>query len=523
MSVAYLKDFVYTFALCTFAFAIAKPVALQFMEELDFKRRRNVWLFLTAAAFLCPTFWWFALVAVPTLFWAGKKDPNPLALDLVLMNVIPQISIQIPTVGIQQLFPIDIYRTLSLCVMVPAALRLRNRPNPDRIRGLQKMDLFLLGLGLLQALLYAPPDLKSHIILHNSFTNFLRESFLYVIDIYVLYYVASRLCTTRRTIMEAMAAFCLSCSVMAVVAVFESGKHWLLYTALVPHWGGDPLMTQYLYRGGLLRTEASTGNPLALGFLLSVSLGFWLYLKSRVSSWRWRIGATVLMSLGLLVSFSRGPWFAAIVMVFAYAAFGPRGTSRLVKAGLGFLLISSILLASPLGSKITGMVPFLGGKVGASSVTYRERLLDRSWQLIKAKPILGDQDALSKMQDLRQGQGLIDVVDAYVQVTLFYGFVGLALFLFFILSGLMKAYRAAKRAARTDPDSSLLGASIAASIFGMLLLLADGSLGTGPQRIFYVTIGLATAYAHLIRSQKPAESAAQSSASETKDESLATI
>lgn len=520
---AYLKDFAYTFALCTFAFAIAKPVALRFMEEVDFKRRRNVWLFLTAAAFLSPTFWWFALVAMPTLFWAGKKDPNPLALDLVLMNVIPQISIQIPTVGIQQLFPLDIYRTLSLCVMVPAALRLRNRADPARIHGLQKMDIFLLGLGLLEALLYAPPDLKSHIILHNSFTNILRSSFLYLIDIYVLYYVASRLCTTRRAITEAMAAFCLSCSVMAVIAAFESIKHWLLYTALVPHWGGDPLMTQYLFRAGLLRTEASTGNPLALGFLLAVSIGFWLYLKSKVTSRPWRVGMTLLMSLGLLVSFSRGPWFAALVMIFAYAAFGPRGTSRLVKAGLAFLVISALLLTSPLGDKFTSMVPFLGGKVGASSITYRERLLDRSWQLIKAKPILGDQHALSKMQDLRQGQGLIDVVDAYVQVTLFYGFVGLALFLLFVLSGLVKAYRAAKRAALADPDASLLGASIAASIFGMLLLLADGSLGTGPQRIFYVAIGLATAYAHVMRSHKPAESASDYLTSESNDDGLAAV
>lgn len=518
---SYLKDFIVTFALCAFAFTIAKPVAMQFMEETDFKRRRNIWLLLTAAAFASPTFWWFALIAMPTLYWAGKKDPNPLALDLLLMNLIPQISVQIPAVGVQTLFPLDIYRTLSLCVMVPAAWRLRNRADPARIHGLQRMDLLLLALGLLEAVLYVPPDLPSHIILHNSFTNVLRSLFLYVVDIYVLYYVASRLCTDRGKITEAMAAFCLSCSVMAVVAVFESMKHWLLYTALIPRWGGDPLMTQYIFRGGLLRAEASSGNALALGFLLAVSLGFWMYLQSRVPKRRWRLGTTALLALGLLVSFSRGPWLAAIAMLFAYAAFGPRGASRVLKACLAFLVISTVILSSPLGTKITNMVPFMGGKVGETSVTYRERLLDRSWELIKAKPMLGDQHAFSKMQDLRQGQGIIDIVNAYVQVTLFYGFVGLALFLLFILSGFLKAYRTAKRVARSDHDASLLGASIAASIFGVLLLLADGSLGTAPQRIFYILIGLATAYAFIYRSQRLGEPQPFSSIAEDRDTPLA--
>jgi O-antigen ligase len=181
----------------------------------------------------------------------------------------------------------------------------------------------------------------------------------------------------------------------------------------------------------------------------------------------------------------------------------PRGLPRLFKAAAVSLLIGSALLASPIGDKVSGMIPFMGGTVDTDTLTYRERLLDRSWELIKARPILGDQLALSKMQDLRQGQGIIDVVNAYIDVTLFYGFTGLGVFLTFVLTPLAKAYRKNRRIRKTDPDSAFLGASLAAAILATLILLADSSLGTAPEHVFYILMGLAGAYAAVASPRKP--------------------
>src|SRR6185437_2975970 len=106
---------------------------------------------VSAAAFLSPSFWAFALVAAVALFWGGRKDTNPLAFYLLLINVIPSIPIQIPTIGlpIKQLFELDIFRLLSFCVLLPAAWRLRRTKDPNRIQGLQTMDLLLIGYGIL--------------------------------------------------------------------------------------------------------------------------------------------------------------------------------------------------------------------------------------------------------------------------------------------------------------------------------------------------------------------------------------
>jgi hypothetical protein len=499
----YLKQLIVVLGLSALVFAIGKSTALNFMDEADFKRRRNIWMLLSAAAFLSPNFWLFALVAAPALYWGGKRDSHPLAFYVLLMNVIPDISVEIPTdgLGIKKLFSLSIFRLLSLCVLLPAAWQLRKSKDPDRIKGLQGMDWLLLAYGVLQAVLFVSPDMHSNAVMHTSFTNELREAFLFVIDCYLLYYVASRSSSTQRAILDTLAAFCLACLVMASAAVFESWKHWLLYTDLYGRWapGIDHITSEYLVRGGLVRAEASSGNALALGYLLAIAFGFWLFLQSHVKSLAAKIAVPVLLWLGLLASSARGPWLGAVLIYFAYAAFRPRGVSRLLTSALIFLVIAGMLLVSPAGTRIRNLLPFLGGKVDQSSITYREQLLDRSWELIQEHPLFGDQDAMSQMQGLRQGQGIIDVVDTYVGVTLFYGFVGLSIFLAFILNALFKAYAGARITPPPDPEWPLLGACLAACIVGTLLMLADCGFFLGYVTSFFLLAGLATAYSRLTR------------------------
>ena len=48
---------------------------LAFQRESDFSRRRNTWYIVTIAAFICPSFFVFALVVTPFLVMAGEKTP----------------------------------------------------------------------------------------------------------------------------------------------------------------------------------------------------------------------------------------------------------------------------------------------------------------------------------------------------------------------------------------------------------------------------------------------------------------
>ena len=156
------------------------------------------------------------------------------------------------------------------------------------------------------------------------------------------------------------------------------------------------------------------------------------------------------------------------------------------------------LLASPLGERVIDVLPAMGGSVDAENITYRQRLADRSWELISEHPFFGDQLALQKMGDLRQGQGIIDIVNTYAGVALHYGLIGLFVFLAFILTAAFRAYGLARRAAQADPDLALLGTSLIACIVGTLVMIAGCSFIFAYEKMYYVLGGLAAAYARLV-------------------------
>jgi hypothetical protein len=496
-----VKALVVVLAIAALVFRLGKPIALRFSSEPDFARRRNVWFVLTITAFLTPSFWLFVLVAVPLLTWAGRRDSNPLALYLIMLHVIPPLPIDIPVIGIKQLFALDNYRLLSFCVLIPAAWRLRKLKDSSRIRGLTAMDFSILAFGMLQLLNYVPPDLPDHTILQDSATNVLRRAFLFLVDIYVLYFVASRTCGGRRALIDAMSAACLAGAVMASLAIFESVRNWLLYANLAQQWGWREAYGIrygfYFFRGGFLRAEVAAGHALALGYLLAIAFGFWLYLKSHVKSRRLRIAVAALFWLGLLASQARGPLIGAVAIYFAFSVFGPRAVPRVLKSFIVVALLVATVSLTPFGERVVNSIPFFGKSTDRASVDYRQRLAERSWELTQLHPFLGDPLARTKMEDLRQGEGIIDLVNSYASVTLFYGSFGLVLFMSVIVVGLFKAYRTGREFARSDPDFALLGISLVACLLGTLLMIGNSSLLNGYEKFFYLLAGLAAAYAYM--------------------------
>lgn len=498
-----LKELIYVLIIAVIVFRLAKPIALQFSSQSDFARRRTIWLLLTIAAFLSPNFWLFVLIAAPLLYWGGNKDSSPVAFYLVLLTVIPPVDFSIPVVGINWLFDLNIYRLLAFCVLIPAAMRLRRRQTGNGAESqFGKMDLLLLGFLALQVLLFVPPDIPGHAPEPDSVTNMLRRAFLAIVDVYVVYYVVSRSCLTRAAIAETLAGYCLCCALSAAIGIFEAARSWLLYADIARDWTGNPGWGFYLMRAGALRAMAATGHPLALGFMLAIAFGFWLYLRTRIQSRTARIAGTSLFWGGLLAAYSRGPWLGAIVVYLSFVLLRPSAFTRLFRVGAYLGILFGALLLSPLGDRITSVLPFTGGTVDASNVLYRERLMTRSWELITDNPLFGDQLAYLKLSDLRQGQGIIDFVNTYAAVAVFYGFVGLSLFVSFILLALFRAWRARARILTLDSDLGLLGAALVASMIGTLMLLAVNSLAGCTEKTLYLLVGLAIGYTQYVSSHE---------------------
>lgn len=489
------KELVILVAIAAIIFALARPVMLSFTSPEDYARRRNTWLLLTAAAFLLPSFWLYVGVAIPILLINGRRDACPAALYVLLLHVIPPFSNRVPMVGISYLIDLDNYRLISLFVLGPLALQLWHtrggRPRPATVR---VMDFCLLAYCIIQGIFYIRPENSDLSIAAATATDSLRRMVEFLISNGLPYYVISRACANRRAMLDVMATFTLVCALMATIALFESAKHWLLYNEVMPRWGVFGRITLYVSRNNSLRAIASAGDSLTLGYLLAMGFGFWLCLRDYVSARPMRTAGTVLLWLGLLASYARGPWICAVFLYFAFAMLRPEGASSGLKALGVAAFVAVVVSLTPLRDRIVSVMPFLGGKVDYGNVLYRQALVQRSWELIRANWLLGDQLAITRLQDLRQGQGIIDIVNTYVEVTLASGLVGLSLFVTFIAAAAIKLWRISRRLARRDRALNLLGASLLGCILATLLMIEDTSFRTGVEALFYVLAGLAAAY-----------------------------
>jgi O-antigen ligase len=228
-----------------------------------------------------------------------------------------------------------------------------------------------------------------------------------------------------------------------------------------------------------------------------------------------RIGVTVLLWGGLFAAFSRGPWLGAVTAYFAFFAAGPRAISRLVKGTLLAVGVALLIIVSPIGDRILDVLPVMGNTADAN-IVYRQRLAERGWEIALAHPFFGDQFPWPEMEDLRQGEGIIDIVNTYLGVALNYGFVGLFCFLSFILIGMIKVYARTRLLVHSDPNLALFGTSLIACIVATLEMIGSSSFILGCEKMFFVLAGLATAYARLTESP-PRQHAAASSTSPLPD------
>lgn len=489
------KALVAVMVLTVLAFATVRPLMRGFMSDADFVIRRNVWLGLTLAAFLIPYYWAYVLVAVVLMAYGLNRDSNQAAFYVFLLLAMVPIGLDLPTFGIiRQFLFIDHLQLLSLVVLVPAALRLGRRssaeangqttPPADRIQ-LTADVLILLYLGL--QVVFALP--------YESITASLRRVVVSGTAVWLPYYVLSRACRDREQIVETMAAFALAMFVLTPLAVLEVAKGWVLYAGLQDQWGTSEIMN-YLRRGDYLRGQVTAGHSIVLGFAMTIGFGFWLYLQSLVASRGWRFAAMALLIVGMAMPSARGPWLGALVLLLAFLALGPNRGARILKVFGVLGLLSVIAIASPYGDQIVERLPFVG-TLDEGTVTYRQQLAEMSWLLIQQNPWLGTPGFLSYLEELRQGQGIIDLVNAYAGIALAYGLVTLAVFGGFFVMIILACIGAVRRLAPIDPDLSLLGASLVACLVSALFMIATVNLYLSVAYLVWSMSGLAVAYARL--------------------------
>lgn len=487
----HIRALVVILALSGLSFWLMRPAVAQLVGTATFKQWRNLWLGLTLVAFLSHSFWLYALVVALVILLKRPPMDHVVGIWLLLMFLVPAAGIDIPGFGIiNYIFTLNHLRLLSLVLLLPATLVLLQQRASLRL-GSTWPDKLLLAYLLLAAVLQ---------LREANITSTLRGCFYLFTDVFLPYYVASRSLRSVEDFKHALTGFLVSAALLAALAMFETLRHWNLYAAVGNALGTGWGFGGYLNRAGLQRASASVGQAIALGYVLAMALGalWWLKQRNPARQQVW-LGGLVLVG-GLLATLSKGPWLGAMAMVVVYLALGTRPVRALTKVVVLGLLALPVLavIDTPGGYKAIDLLPIIGTQ-DEGSFTYRDQLLENALIVIERNFWLGSVDYLAtpEMQRMIQGEGIIDLVNSYLQVALRYGVIGLLLFAgAFMLTGLRVLKQQRKRFQAGDEKVADLGRSLLAMLVGTGLIIFTVSSITVIPWLYWTLLGVCVAYGY---------------------------
>lgn len=483
----HLRALVVLLALAAAYWYFAQGALTQLLPIETFKRWRNLWFFSTLVLFLSQSIWVALILVGIALVLKRRSEAHVMGLYFVLLLVSPPAPAMIPGMGIiDHLWVIDHYRLLALTLLLPTALVLYQRQTTPRI-GSSPVDHAVLGYFALMSLL-AFRD--------GNVTSAMRAVFSLVVDIVLPYYAASRSIRDKEGFKQAMTGFMIAAMVLSLVLIFEVFWQWKLYSAVLGALGLNPNMFGgYLLRSGLLRPNASVGNSIVAGYIMVVAFGFFLYLKGLLVSrtHRWLGGA--LLVGGIVASLSRGPWVGAALLVSIYIITGPRAVKKLLLLTVGGTMALLTLASFPKGEVLIDLLPVVG-EAEQGNVEYRADLLAAALPVIERSLLFGSSDFLDapELQVMRQGEGIIDVVNTYVGVALHSGIAGLVLFASIFFIALRRVNHSIRLVSRLDPESATLGRALFATVMAIAFMIYTVSSIIAIATVYWAVIGLAVSF-----------------------------
>lgn len=391
----------------------------------------RVWMIIVATAVVSflsikPVVFMFcvALVSMAAPGMLGGGPLGRLTAWWLLYILFPPIVLSAEGVaGINRIIELNAHRVASMVVLVPAAFGLLGNKQVRATRMTRWTDLFILAYPTMVIITAIPI---------TTTTSTARSVVELILDLWLPYWVTTRAIRSADDLKHVAVRLVIGMAFLAAVGLMESVLRKNVYSELQFIVGVIWQLTHRLMRGPFLRVQSTFPQPIVMAFVMIMGYGLWSWIgRTGTATRRMRILVALGFFLAMFATFSRGPLLGWVVFVLSLVALRWVSPFKYL-TGLG------LLFAVAVGASVTGAdqwaydalkTVFGSSDADTSSIDYRRKLLETAVALIKQSPAWGVPNYAAYMQDLRQGEGIIDIVNTYVAVALANGLVGLVLFM----------------------------------------------------------------------------------------------
>lgn len=468
-----LAAFVYLSLIATF---VAYFYRSQLAEEDAYKWLICVGLVTGAATFLGKI--WLLYIAVFAIAWfiVPKSPEKRIFFYLALFCVLPRLSYEVPFPGVNYLVVMEFPFILTLALLVPVYIEFKRAKIPK-----SKFDILIA--------VYIIYTTYREFSLDDSFTFWARLALVNFVSVWIPYYVIAN---APGDIKRYVIALMFGGVYLAVCANVEWALTWHIFgniTTFIDDITYNRLSTAYYFRGFGLRISSSWLNPISFG-VFTAGMCYLLLMLPKLGKKRSLLTFVVagLTLTATLFTDSRGALLAIIIALAVQAYYLSPKLSW--KNTYKLFALSALLLIGMNFQKFMDLDP-------SGTFQYRADLLVYSKDAFARNPIWGDvnfRENYTLAKNMTQGQGIVDIVNHYLNVALRYGVVGLVLYLLIWFTILTRMISRVSQLQTVGDQRYQSGSILVSLMVGVAVVIYTVSLvGYLPEYIF-ILMGLASAY-----------------------------
>lgn len=455
------KNIVVLSALLSFAWALARPLAANRLDTMQLTWLSIVGLGNLALLFTTIPYMLLLSAVAASFFVLWQFRVPPLLSYLFIVTILPLMSYSFGEVG-----AINTLLILDITIVAGAAVLVLKLARPGMFRSLSFAwpDVAVLIFILLYALL------STRLM---PITTIFRQCVENLIVYGGAYFAASRFPLRRpRTLLFGMLFIALF---LAFISLFEAVIHWPLFTDT----RGMFKAPGFDIRFGLLRSVGPSSDPLAFSLMQAYFgasvVGLWILSKRRDLI----LLIVAVLAIGILVTGART---------------GLLGTGAAL-AMLAFMRKQTVLALGLIGMVVLGLTQLAepgSDQHLAETADYRVRLLYEVPARMAGDVWIGDPEAVEvgrQLEDLRQGQGIVDLVNSYLELFVNGGLLLLSAFLLLIATA-FASYLKFRKLREVSRESRIMMTVALLQLVAMLSGLLVTSLTDKNLFFVMVSIGL---------------------------------